>query len=73
MVGLKVSEARTRWARPGWRCTEDRREVCQTARETRLVRDLLVGLRAGVLRETLRTVDRNIEVDLPSLENLVGT
>ena len=70
MVGLKVSGARTRWARPGWRCTEDRREVGQTATETRLVLDLLVGPRAGVLRETRRTGDRNIEVGLPSLENL---
>lgn len=72
-VGLKVSEERPRWVRPDRRCTEDRTEVGQKARQNLRVLDLRVELQVEVLRETRHTVDRNIEVVLPSSEILVET
>ena len=64
---LAVSEERPRSVLAGWRCTEDRREVCQRARGS-------LGLQAWLLVEDLlgshHTGALNTGVGLPSCRNL---
>lgn len=70
MLALEVSELRPRWDLAGWRCTEDRREVCQRARGNL---PLQVGLQVEDLQGNLRTGAQNTGVVLPSWLNLAGT